>query len=519
MIFFAGVVAANFFGVGPQAPASVESKKINEAYELLRQRYVEEVDAVELSESAIKGMLSSLDPHSRFISVADVREVQEDLEGEFGGIGIWYQVIDDTARISSVMPNAPSEDAGLLPGDRIVGVDDSTVTGEASDGLQYLIKGKTDTEVKITVFRPSLSAEMDFVVTRQRIPILSIDGAYMLDSNTGYIKVGRFSVSTFAEFSDHLSRLVDEGMERLILDLRDNPGGILDEAVKMADELLAGKHTIVETKGRITNNNKVSRAQDGDSFEHQPLIVLVNENSASASEVVAGALQDNDRALLIGRRTFGKALVQQQYQLSDGSLMHMTVSRYYTPAGRLIQTDYNSGNRQDYIARKFVDSDSSLLRFSTINGRDVIGGGGISPDIVLEDFSQFALADPLVVELRHRNKIQRFVRGWIDRLDENVVLMWRERPEESADDFRIPAAEMDAFWAGVRADTAFSEFSYSNIARVSTTVRVLMRASMAQRLAGTNASNKIFNELDPYVLTAKEHWEAAVELTRFHKPD
>lgn len=516
-LFVAGVVAANIFGLGSRTVDSVEGRRISEAFELLRHRYVEEIDATILSESAIEGMLSSLDPHSRFISVRDVREVQEDLEGEFGGIGIWYQVIEDTARISSVMPNAPSEDAGLLPGDRIIGVGDSSVTGEASNGLQYLIKGKTNTDVRIKIYRPSVSSEMDFVVTRQTIPIFSVDGAYMIDEQTGYIKVGRFSVTTHKEFQKHVSDLAGLGMKRLILDLRNNPGGILEEAIKMSDELLGGEQRIVETRGRVSSNNNVATATAGDAFESQPLIVLVNENSASASEVVAGALQDNDRALLIGERTFGKALVQQQYQLEDGSLMHMTVSRYYTPTGRLIQTDYSSGNRRDYLAQKFVDSDSSSLRYSTMNGRDVAGGGGISPDITIEDFSEFVLADTLVIGLRYRNRIQRFARAWIDALQEETVLEWRNAPEETAAGFRIPDADVKQFWSSVRADSAFSDVTVSDINRVTPAVRVLMRAAIAQRLAGTNESNRIFNALDPYVITANRNWDRATALTQYHQ--
>ncbi len=516
-IFIAGVFAGNLLDIGRPVGKSVEQKRISEAYDLLRKRYVEEIDSNELSEGAIEGMLGQLDPHSRFIAASDVREVQEDLEGEFGGIGIWYQVINDTARISSVMPNAPSEAAGLLPGDRIIGVNDSTVTGDASNTLQYLIKGPTDTDVSIRVFRPSVDAEMDFEITRKRIPIFSIDGAHMLDDRTGYIKVGRFSVNTFAEFEKHLEVLVASGMNRLILDLRDNPGGILEEAVKMVDEFLGGEQRIVETRGRIEQNNNVSKSKPGDSFEQQPLIVIVNENSASASEIVAGALQDNDRALIIGERTFGKALVQQQYQLSDGSLLHMTVSRYFTPTGRLIQTDYSSANRDDYLARKFVDSDSSNLRFSTVHGRDVIGGGGIHPDIVLDNFSGFALADTLIIDLRYRNKIQSFVRSWIDRIDESVVLAWRKDPDATANDFRIPSSEMNAFWNIVAVDSAFAKYSRADFARVEPTVRLLLRATMAQRLAGSNASNKIYNQLDPYVIVAQENWPEAEQLTRYHK--
>jgi carboxyl-terminal processing protease len=364
---------------------------IQEVFELIRTRYVDDVSLDSLGQSAIERMLTQLDPHSVFIPAKELNGVNEDLAGRFEGIGVEFNIFEDTVHVLTVLKDGPSDKAGLLPGDRFIRVGDSLVagTGISSDGIRSLLRGPRGTEVSVMVMRAK--EQKPFKITRGFIPIYSLDAAYMLDDVTGIIRLNKFSETTYEEFMASLEKLQKQGLQELILDLRDNGGGIMDEAVEIADEFLDGNRLIVYTEGKHTPRKEYTCRRNG-LFEKGKLILLMNEGSASASEVLAGALQDWDRATIIGRRSFGKGLVQEQYNLRDGSALRLTVARYYSPLGRSIQKSYSSGVEKyneeildRYQNGKLVNADSNMNAngkvYTTGMGKKVYGGGGISPDV------------------------------------------------------------------------------------------------------------------------------------------
>lgn len=367
--------------------------KVMEVLRFIEQDYVDSVSVDKIREDAIKGMLSDLDPHSQYMSSEMLKDANEALLGNFEGIGIEFRVVDDTINVIQVIPGGPSEKIGVRNGDRITRINDTIVTGIKIDNQQVVkkLKGPRGTKVKITVYRPDLDVTVDFVITRDIIPLYSVDISYMVDDSIGYIKVSKFSLTTPEEIDDALQKLKEMGSNRLILDLRGNVGGYLESAIKLADEFLGNEKLIVYTEGNNRPRQYAYATQSG-KFEDQALAILIDEGSASASEILAGAIQDNDRGVIIGRRSFGKGLVQQQLELNDGSAVRLTVARYFTPTGRCIQRPYNTSeeayyddlllrlktgelNNQDSI--RFPDS----LKYYTPGGKVVYGGGGIMPDI------------------------------------------------------------------------------------------------------------------------------------------
>jgi carboxyl-terminal processing protease len=378
---------------GMFAPAGDRYNKVSDLMNYIMSNYVDSVSKKELSEDAIQGILEDLDPHSQYFSADLLSEVNEDLLGNFEGIGIQFRIESDTITVIQTISGGPSEKVGLLAGDRIVIVDDSLIAGVGieNSGAIKMLKGPRGTEVKIKIYRKGIKGLLDFTIVRDIIPTFSVDVAYMFDESTGYIKVSKFSATTYEEFLAALIKLLNEGMTSLILDLRGNTGGYLQAATKMADEFLKTEQLIVYTEG---NNRPRSYAYASKSghFEDDELIVLINEGSASASEIIAGAVQDNDRGMIIGRRSFGKGLVQEQLTLPDGSAVRLTIARYYTPSGRCIQRPYNNGKDDYYddFYERFhngeIQSADSIhfndsLKYMTVGGRAVYGGGGIMPDI------------------------------------------------------------------------------------------------------------------------------------------
>src|SRR5690606_24889202 len=429
----------------------LNQNKIAEAFTRPTQGYVERVDSAQLAESAIEGMLAALDPHSIYISAAEMRDVRESFNASFEGIGIYYELLEgpegrDTLAVLMPIAGGPSEEAGLQPGDRIVQIDDTTAIGFTTELVQRYLKGPAGTDVTVTVVRPGYADTLSFRITRDRIPLETVIAAYMLDDVTGYIKLQRFARTSHAEVLDALRTLRGQGMERLVFDLRGNAGGLLEQAWQISDEFLSAGEMVVYTNSRHPSNNREFRATSGGAFEQDPVILLVDENSASASEIVAGALQDHDRALVVGRRTFGKGLVQQQFPLSDGSVLQMTVSRYYTPAGRLIQTPYVRGHSDDeYFEAKqslrdlmegnlpesglldvtqFADEVPDSLKFRTDGGRVVFGGGGILPDYLVRLDS----LSPALQTVIGRNLDNEFARHRIEQLGESFRQRWGDVP-------------------------------------------------------------------------------------------
>lgn len=365
-------------------------QKIQDILEVLDKRYVDPVDGEDLFEKTLGDMLHQLDPHSNYISAKDMRSARENIDGEFGGIGVRFFILRDTVCITSVIPNSPAEVAGAKAGDKILKVDGEKIAGTqtTNDEVMGFLKGEPNTEVKVRVLRAG--EELDVVIIRGIIPIYSVTSKFMMDEEVGFIKIEQFSVNTALEFKQATLQLLQQGMKKLVLDLRNNGGGVMSSAIEIADEILPGGRIIVETRG-ANSKNQSFRSKNGGLLENMEVAVLMNQYSASASEILAGAIQDNDRGTIYGRRSFGKGLVQGDFSLRDGSNLRLTVSRYYTPSGRCIQKPYN-GDMEDYYGDTYdrYDSgelfaiDSSVfvdsLKFKTRGGRTVYGGGGIMPD-------------------------------------------------------------------------------------------------------------------------------------------
>lgn len=370
---------------------SGKRSSLQEVIDLVRTKYVDPVNTDTLTDDAVQAMLSHLDPHSVFIPAVHLTELNEDLQGNFEGIGVEFHIIADTVHVVSVLPEGPSDKAGLKVGDRFIRVGDSLVAGVKINGdrIKKLLRGERGSKVSVVLRRNN--GEVKTTITRGTIPLYSIDAAHMVDSETGFIHLNKFSSTSYEEFMNAMERLQKKGMKKLIFDLRDNGGGILQEAVDISDEFLDSTRMIVFTKGDKLDTFEYKTKRPG-LFEKGKLVLLVDEGSASASEVVAGALQDWDRATIIGRRTFGKGLVQEQYQLSNGAALRLTVARYYTPTGRSIQKSYSNGRDAYYdeVLERFqsgemIHPDTVRLArgvsFLTKGGRTVYGGGGITPDV------------------------------------------------------------------------------------------------------------------------------------------
>lgn len=367
--------------------------KITSLLEYIKLDYVDTINEKQLVEKTVTSMLQSLDPHSAYIPASDFAQVNETLEGNFEGIGIEFNIINDTIRVLTPISGGPSDKLGIKAGDKIIKVDGKTIAGIKITNKEVFekLRGKEGSEVLVTILRGGVKTPIDFKITRGEIPLYSIDISYIVKPGIGYMKISRFAATTYEEYLKAFNSLTKQGMKKLILDLRGNPGGFLKAAVDIADEFLTDGLQIVYTEGRA-NPKKVYKATNRGSFENAPLVILIDEGSASASEIVAGATQDNDRATIIGRRSFGKGLVQDQRDLPDGSAVRLTVARYYTPTGRCIQKPYENGTEEYYkeeIERyndgQMLSADSTKFdkskKFVTPGGKIVYGGGGIMPDI------------------------------------------------------------------------------------------------------------------------------------------
>lgn len=494
-------------------------RKVEDAYSFIVSRYVDEIDTEQLSEQAIYGMLENLDPHSTYISREDIQEIQEGFLGEFGGVGIWYEVVADSPRVSATVTDGPSERAGILPGDRIVSIEGRSSTGDSTRTVQQRLKGPVGVPVNVTVKRRGFADPLPFTIVRATIPLYSVDTAYMLDERTGLIKIGRFATTTYDEFMEKVDELIEQGMERVVVDVRNNPGGIMETAVQISDEFLPGGFDIVETRARDQKTGRTLRSTDGGKLEEMPLVVLVNENSASASEILAGAIQDNDRGVIVGQRTFGKALVQQQFSLDDGSVLHLTVSRYFTPSGRLIQTPYDGGDMSEYLAHKFDNvyglDEASLpdsLKYTTVGGRVVAGGGGILPDHVVEPDSTSGLAHPLMHALNRSIADIRFVRDLFDKEQDAWRARWDGKQDEFISSYEVDDALKQRFWEFVVRDSLLADAGGGVAAdaaaksAIDPTLSVLLKARLAQNLYGSSAYFPVIQTLDPDLRVVRGSW-------------
>jgi carboxyl-terminal processing protease len=369
--------------------------RLEEIIDFIQERYVDTVDVNGLYQDAVEGIISHLDPHTSYIPAADLGSVNDDLEGSFFGIGVEFDIIRDTIQVTSVVDKGPADRAGVLIGDKIIKVNDSAVAGVGitSERIIRMLRGKQFSRATVSLQGAESTTLRKAVIVRDAIPIYSVDATLLLDSSTGYIKINRFAANTHEEFVKALRGLQENKISSLIIDLRQNPGGFLEQAVAVADELLPMGKTIVRTKNRIEET--VSKSQRPGIYESGKLAILVDEGSASAAEIVAGAIQDNDRGLVIGRRTFGKGLVQEQFGLGDGSALRITVARYYTPSGRSLQRSYAAGraayaedfanryNNGELTGRNESVSGLDTATYYTTNHRKVRGGGGVFPDVIV----------------------------------------------------------------------------------------------------------------------------------------
>lgn len=388
-----GIVIGNY--ISTKKFTLDKDRKINAVLNLIQSEYVDSIDVKDLVEQAIPAIIGNLDPHSYYIPASDIRAENEKLDGSLSGIGVSFFMMNDTANVDQVIPNGPAEKVGMLAGDRIISVNGESIVGGTltAEGIRSKIRGEKGTKVRIGVKRNTSKKTLTFTITRDDIPMNTIDVSYMLDDKTGYIKIAQFGKNTYDEFFAALSKLKKDGASRYIVDLRGNPGGYMEMAILMVNEFLEQGELIVYTKGRKEREDIQVWSDDQGSFHDAQVAVLIDEYSASASEIMAGALQDNDRGLVVGRRSFGKGLVQKQIYLPDSSAIRLTIARYYTPSHRCIQKDYTLGDEDDYSKELYdryshgelysadsIKVDKSKI-FRTANGRIVYGGGGIVPDI------------------------------------------------------------------------------------------------------------------------------------------
>lgn len=542
-LLVAGIVLGITVGASMPDDTFEHLKKLEHAFTLIQQGYVDEVDSSKLVEDAITGMLKGMDPHSVYITAEDMRQVNEQFDASFEGIGISFEFIEgeegrDTVTVNSVIPGGPSEEVGLMTGDRIVMVNDTSAIGWTSEDVQKHLKGPRGTEVELQIKRPNFPQPLRYTITRDRIPLHTVQSAYMVDEQTGYIKLDRFARTTYAEFMEAMSDLKSQGMQRLIFDLRGNAGGYMDMAVKISDEFLRKGQVIVSAKGRRAEFNQEFLARGGGTFENEAVILLVDENSASASEIVAGALQDHDRAFVLGRRTFGKGLVQRQYTMPDGSALRLTISRYYTPSGRLIQTAYENGAREDYYEskREFAEHDQGMtledilnevpdsLKYRTDGGRTVLGGGGILPDYIVPIDS----ASALIRTIFSLQVEPAFARSWLDSHGEELRAKWSGKPQAFIREYEVSDEMVEAFIdyiadydikvvdgpkpAAEGAEESVHYFTRADVGEDLDVIKTRLKAQLGTRLFDRTVQYPIYHEIDTVFKQAMQMWSPAEEL-------
>lgn len=476
--------------------------KVTDLINYVQQDYVDSMSREDLTDNAIEGILDKLDPHSSYIPAEDFTEVEDQLNSNFEGIGIQFRIEKDTIMVIQTIPGGPSEKAGLLAGDRIVKINDSIVAGIGvtdRDAIRQL-KGKRGSEVKVSIHRRDLAGLIDFTLIRDVIPTYSIDISYMVDDTIGYIKLSRFAANTYEELLSALKKLMEQGMTRLILDLRGNYGGFLQASINISDEFLSDKKLIVYTEGNSRPNNYAYATKKG-NFEENYLVVLIDEASASASEIVAGAIQDNDRGLIIGRRSFGKGLVQEQLTFPDGSAIRLTVARYHTPTGRNIQRPYGNGNKEYYeeLYHRYATGEmenpdsiafSDTIKYYTPAGKIVHGGGGIMPDVYVALMADEK--DNLYNRMIHQNLIFQYAFDYTDR--ERATLQYFKTVEDFRENFQID----DQLFNGL-IDNARNQgltFTEKEVRGSEKKIKTLLKAYIGRNLLDDQAFYPIYHEVD-----------------------
>lgn len=465
--------------------------KFNDVLSYTQKYYVEDVDTQKLVEAAINGLLGTLDPHSVYIPASQVPRVEEEFRGNFEGIGIEFDVINDTLIVIAPVAGGPSESLGILAADKIVKIDGVSSVGIKRDEVPKKLRGSKGTKVKVSIARSGIKELLEFEITRDKINLYSIRAAIMIDKDIGYVTVRGFTATTHDEFIAALKKLKASGMKKLILDLRDNPGGYLEQAFKMADEFISGGKKIVYTKGRRPEFSEEYYATAGNEFESLPLIVLINAGSASASEIVTGAIQDWDRGLVVGETSFGKGLVQKQFDLKDGSAFRLTTARYYTPSGRLIQRPFNDKGKEKYTKEAYernekegenlehkAEGDSARPIFHTSSGRIVYGGGGITPDYIVKPPSLTSYTS----NLWRQRVFDEFNIHYMDRHGQKI----RQKYEKNFNDFKshFEVNEQMISDFGAFAKSKGVEFKQDEFAKDANYIKTTIKAFIARNLWG-----------------------------------
>lgn len=476
--------------------------KLNRLIDYIEYEYVDDINTDSIVDVTVNGILNNLDPHSVYIPENEMQRMSENMKGDFVGIGINFYTYKDTVAVIRTIKDGPSDKAGIKSGDRIIMANGDSIFGRKwrNTDIVEKLKGEINTLVDLKVYRRDEAQLLDFTVKRSRVPIRSMDAAYMINHKLGYIKINRFAESTYREFKEALNILQDQGATELVLDLRDNPGGFLSIAEQIADEFLEDDKLILFTKNKRGTIEKTFATSKGD-FEEGHVYVLINENSASASEIVAGALQDNDKGTIVGRRSYGKGLVQREMDLGDGSAVRLTVSRYYTPTGRSIQRSYENGH-QDYFEEYFDRLDSGelmdpdkievndSLKFTTPKGKVVYGGGGIIPDVFVP--LDTSVKNETLTYLLNRGFFSYFV---FEELDKNRKPYQNLSKRDFIDNFEVSDDIVVKFQDYLNArsvhDITFVAYNH--------TVKKYIKATLAEQLFGTEAYQEIINQDDSMI--------------------
>jgi carboxyl-terminal processing protease len=476
--------------------------KLGEVLGKVSKYYVDTINENDIVDKMITDMLHELDPHSYYIKKEDVETVQEELDGGFEGIGVSFNMLNDTLFIINPMSGGPSERVGILPGDRIILVNKENIAGVKmkTTDIQKKLKGPKGTQVGVSILRRGEPKLIDFVITRDKIPIYSLDAAYMINENTGYVKIARFSNTTIPEYNQALKKLNEEGMQDLVLDLTGNAGGYLYAAITLADEFMDGRRLLLYTQG-AKNPRRNYYSSDRGGFTDGKIVVLIDELSASASEIVAGALQDWDRAVIVGRRSFGKGLVQARFELRDGSELRLTIAKYYTPSGRLIQKSYEDGfdeyskdlvnryNKGEYLSADSISLPDSLKFYTMVKKRVVYGGGGITPDYFIPvDTSEYS---DYYRSLIRKGIMNQFILSYIDENRKELEKNYMDF-ENFNDNFVVNEEMLNALIAF--AEEEGLEYKHEEFETSKNYIKHVFKAYVARDLWDSSEFYQIFNQ-------------------------
>ncbi|MFZ1731850.1 MAG: S41 family peptidase [Bacteroidota bacterium] len=476
--------------------------KFKDVLNYTQKYYVDEVKVGDLVTHAIEGMLKSLDPHSVYISPKQLEKVQEDFKGSFEGVGIEFRIVNDTITVANVIYGGPSEKVGMLAGDKIVVIDGESAVKFQNEDVQKRLRGEKGTKVVVGVIRSGITTPIDITIYRDKIPLYSVNASFMLEDGVGYMSINRFAANTYDEFLAGLRDMKANGMTKLVLDLRGNPGGYLEQSFRMANEFLKRGEKIVYTKGRRTDFDENFVATGGGEFQDISLILLISNGSASASEIVAGAVQDHDRGLIVGETSFGKGLVQRQFELADGSAFRLTTARYYTPSGRIIQRAYGASDEEYYSdaynrdeeagdnIQHTEEADSTKPKYKTDGGRVVYGGGGITPDYIVP----YANLKPYAAHMRVH--IFEFTTAYLDKAGAKLRTQYEKADASKfARDFQVSDGMMNDFIEfGKSRGVEFKQDEYDVD---KDWMRASIEAQIGRTLYGNEGSFRVLLEVDP----------------------